>query len=105
MGTHRKRMSNDTLSRNQDFDLFKQKNKQTSSISLKASKLAVFLAGSEFRLRIPFGKRICFPSPSAVSKLLCLQSEALPEGLHEEAMARKINFSKTLQEALLAKYQ
>ena len=46
----------DTLSRNQDFDLLRQKNKQTSSISLKASKLAVFLAGSEFRLRIPFGK-------------------------------------------------
>jgi len=36
--------------------LLRQKNKQTSSISLKASKLAVFLAGSEFRLRIPFGK-------------------------------------------------
>ena len=65
----------DTLSRNQDFDLLRQKNKQTSSISLKASKLAVFLVGNEFRLRIPFGKRICFPSPSAASKLLCLQSE------------------------------
>ena len=37
------------------IDIYK-KNKQTSSISLKASKLAVFLAGSEFRLRIPFGK-------------------------------------------------
>ena len=46
----------DTLSRNQDFDLLRQKNKQTSSISLKASKLAVFLVGNEFRLRIPFGK-------------------------------------------------
>ena len=68
-------MGFDTLSRNQDFDLLRQRNKQTSSISLKASKLAVFLAGSEFRLRIPFGKRICFPSPSAASKLLCLQSE------------------------------
>ena len=64
------------LSRNQDFDLLRQRNKQTSSISLKALKLAVFLAGSEFRLRIPFGKRICFPSPSAALKLLCLQSEA-----------------------------
>ena len=63
------------LSRNQDFDLLRQKNKQTSSISLKASKLAVFLVGNEFRLRIPFGKRICFPSPSATSELLCLQSE------------------------------
>ncbi|WP_418405435.1 hypothetical protein, partial [Anaerotignum faecicola] len=40
-----------------------------SSISLKALKLAVFLVGSEFRLRIPFGKRICFPSPSATSKI------------------------------------
>ena len=39
------------------------------------SKLAVFLVGNEFRLRIPFGKRSCFPSPSAASKLLCLQSE------------------------------
>ena len=66
----------DTLSRNQDFDLLRQRNKQTSSISLKALKLAVFLVGNEFRLRILFGKRICFPSPSAVSKLLCLQSEA-----------------------------
>ena len=46
----------DTLSRNQDFDLLRQRNKQTSSISLKALKLAVFLVGSEFRLRIPFGK-------------------------------------------------
>ena len=63
------------LSRNQDFDLLRQRNKQTSSISLKALKLAVFLVGSEFRLRIPFGKRICFPNPSAASKLLCLQSE------------------------------
>ena len=63
------------LSRNQDFDLLRQKNKQTSSISLKASKLAVFLVGNEFRLRIPFGKRICFPSPYATSELLCLQSE------------------------------
>jgi len=26
-------------------------------------------------LRIPFGKRICFPNPSATQKLLCLQSE------------------------------
>ena len=81
MGTHRKRVSKDTLSRNQDFDLLRQKNKQTSSISLKASKLAVFLAGSEFRLRIPFGKRICFPSPSAASKLLCLQSERMSKGI------------------------
>ena len=65
------------LSRNQDFDLLRQRNKQTSSISLKASKpgqyfasqsrlrrrgisspcIAVFLAWSEFRLRIPLGKR------------------------------------------------
>ena len=67
------------LSRNQDFDLLRQKNKQTSSISLKASKLAVFLVGNEFRLRIPFGKRICFPSPSATSELLCLQSETSSE--------------------------
>jgi len=64
----------DTLSRNQDFDLLRQRNKQTSSISLKALELAVFLVGNEFRLRILFGKRICFPSPSAASKSLCLQS-------------------------------
>ena len=44
------------LSRNQDFDLLKQKNKQTGSIGLKALKPAVFLVGNEFRLRIPFGK-------------------------------------------------
>ena len=75
--------------------MLRQKNKQTSSISLKASKpcqhfasqsrlwrqglsslcITVFLVGNEFRLRIPFGKRICFPSPSATSELLCLQSE------------------------------
>ncbi len=75
--------------------MLKQRNKQTSSISLKALKawqhfasqsrlrrrgisspcITVFLVGSEFRLRIPFGKRICFPSPSATSELLCLQSE------------------------------
>ena len=54
------------LSRNQDFDLFKQKNKQTGSIGLKALKPAVFLVGNEFRLRIPFGKPIRFPNPSAL---------------------------------------
>ena len=54
------------LSRNQDFDLFKQKNKQTGSIGLKALKPAVFLIGNEFRLRIPFGKLIRFPNPSAL---------------------------------------
>ncbi len=65
--------------------MFRQKNKQMSSIGLKASKLSVFLAGSEFRLRIPVGNLLTaqegaagkarfakqsdetrFPSPSAV---------------------------------------
>ncbi len=56
----------DTQVQNQDFDLFKQKNKQTGSIGLKALKPAVFLVGNEFRLRIPFGKPIRFPNPSAL---------------------------------------
>ena len=54
------------LSRNQDFDLFKQKNKQMGSIGLKALKPTVFLVGNEFRLRIPFGKLVRFPNPSVL---------------------------------------
>ena len=54
------------LSRNQNFDLFKQKNKQTGSGGLKALKPAVFLVGNKFRLRIPVGKLVRFPNPSAL---------------------------------------
>ena len=36
--------------------MFRQKNKQAGSIGGKALKLAVFLGGNKFRLRIPFGK-------------------------------------------------
>ena len=108
----------DTLSRKQVFDLLKQRNKQTSSISLKALKpcqhfasqsrlrrrgisspcITVFLVGSEFRLRIPFGKlltaqegaagKACFAQQSneqfvsqalpLPQKILCLQSEKEP---------------------------
>ena len=55
----------DTLRRNQDFDELRQRNKQTGLIGKNAFKPAVFLVGSEFLLRIKFGKRIRFPSPSA----------------------------------------
>ncbi len=47
----------DTLRQNQDFDEFIQMYKQTSSDGINALKLAVFLSGNEFRLRILFGKR------------------------------------------------
>ena len=55
----------DTLRQNQDFDELRQKKKQTGSIGKNALKPAVFLGRSKFCLRIPIGKRIRFPNPSA----------------------------------------
>ena len=46
--------------------MLRQRNKQTSSISLKALKLAVFLEWAKPPLRIPFGTTLRFPNPSAV---------------------------------------
>ncbi len=83
------------LSRNQDFDLFRQRNKLTSSSGLKALKLcqhfasqsrlrrrglsppciAVFLAGNEFRLRIPFGKPLTAQDGAAGKARFAKQSD------------------------------
>ena len=70
------------LSRNQDFDLFKQKKKQTCSGGRNAWKPAVFLGGNQFRLRVPFGKTLRFPNPSAARKLFCLKFEVISKGYH-----------------------
>ena len=63
------------LSRNQDFDLFRQRNKQTSSIGLKALKLVVFLAGNKFRLRIPFGEPLTAQDGAAGKARFAEQSD------------------------------
>ena len=66
----------DAFRRNPDFDELIQLQKQTGSISKNALKPAVFLGRNEFWLRIPLGKRSCFPNPSAIQKSICLQFAA-----------------------------
>ncbi len=63
----------DALRRNPNFDELKQMNKQTGSIGKNASKPAVFLGRNKFCLRIPLGKRLCFPNLSAIRKSVSLQ--------------------------------
>ena len=66
----------DAFRRNPDFDELIQLQKQTGSISKNALKPAVFLGRNEFCLRIPLGKRSCFPNHSAIQKSICLQFAA-----------------------------